>query len=368
MPPRRRTFTGVPRVARPRATPLPRAPRAPRPQRMPAPARTVRPRARRIATPSLKSSKVNRSAELAKLMPGQKEVENMRTLSKLKMGPAELPTGRVNNHEDIFKMHEPDEERQERLFQERVRSTILNIFNRGTGFGPLMPQGHFTWLIVARRMSGKSTLLNSLMKKHWVSMRVDENGNLIKSKDQFFKKKILCSPTAGRDKSLDASEFDLVYTTREEMEAVIQAIRDGPSNGSNNLLVLDDVQSWVDHSANSLVSWFATVNRHYGWSMAISVQNLRQGLSPSIRNNLSEFTTFKIPLAQERLKIQQDIGTNFMQAYDMVDWTKKYQYMHMKITKGPTTWYFQGVNDEDTSWGSLLMEDVNLQWKLLVRE
>lgn len=368
MAPKRRTFSGIPRAARPRIVRAPRVTRVARTARAPAQRATrgSQGATRRPRTPALKNSTLHHKAELSKWMPGQKEMEKMRTLSKLKMGPAELPTGRVNNHEDIFKMHEPDEERQERLFQERVRSTILSIYDRGTGFGPLMPQSNFTWLIVARRMSGKSTLLNSLMKKHWVSMRV-QDGELVKSKDQFFKKKILCSPTAGRDKSLDASEFDLVYTTREEMEGVIQAIRDGPSNGSNNLLVLDDVQSWVDHSANSLVSWFATVNRHYGWSMAISVQNLRQGLSPSIRNNLSEFTTFKIPLAIERLKIQQDIGTNFIDAYNLVDWEKKYQYMHMKITKGPTTWYFQGVNQEE-SWNSLLSENVNLQWKLLARE
>ena len=314
-------------------------------------------------------TKLTKKTSLSTLLTTQKEVNGIRKMSHLHMDPQQLQTGIIDGEPDIFKLSEPTKEREERRFQHKVRETLLDIYDRGTGFGPLMPQGHFTHLLVARRFSGKSTFLNAMMKAHWVSMRVRKDGTLQKSEDQFFKIKVLCSPTAGKDKSLDHNEFTHVFTKREEMEALIQKIQDNPDKSQNGLLVLDDVQEWVNYQAHSLISWFCTVNRHYGWSVAISVQNLKQGLSPSIRNNLSQLTTFRIPLAAERKKIEEEIGSHFMQMYDMVDWSIKYQYCHLHITKGPTLWYFQGISKKPKNDNkSLLTPNFNFSWKFIARE
>lgn len=362
----RRTFSGIPKAVRksskkPPEKP-PRAPKSPKsPIRRPVKAKE------KIVKSNIGKQKVNKANRftLHKLMPGHEAIDKLKLLTRF-TERGHLETGRIDDDGDIFKLHEPSKDREEKLFQQKARSALLDIYDIGTGFGPTMPQSHFTWLIVARRFSGKSTLINSLIKKHLVSMRVKDD-KLVKSQLQFFKKKILCSPTAGKDKSLDSSEFDHIYKTKEQMEELIATIKNaGSANGM--LIVLDDVQTWIDAQSNSLLSWFATVNRHYGCSLIISVQNLKQGISPSIRNNCSEFTTFKIANAGERLKIQQEIGANYIQMYDMVNWDTEYQYLHMKITKGPTMWFFQGIGDESKKPRGIMKPNYSLSWKFLGKE
>lgn len=364
---------------------VPKAPKAPPKAKVPKPAPLPKP----SKSNSIKVTKAKIVKSKAKMKPAKYmkmvavKVKNGPKYALHKMVPQSLlvdanrlvvmrPTNQFFPIDSVFEERTlPDADNSEdALFEKQLRDVLSNILIKGTGFPPLMPQRHFTWLLVARRESGKSNLLNNIIKGGLVTYRVDaRTEKLIKSKDQFFKKKILFAPTAGLDKSLDATSFDEIYRTKAEIENVIKEFVKNKARVPT-LFVGDDVQGWCSHEANSIISWFATVNRHYGASLIISVQNLKQGLSPSIRNNLSDFTNFRIALESERRKMQDDIGADFITHYNMIDWNTQYQYMHMKVTKGPTLWYFQGVTPEtiahhEANISRLLDPSYATKWKLI---
>lgn len=358
----------TPRTAKlPKATPKasvrtakpkqPKTPKAPVPK-----VKNVKPKIFKPTTTKLKNGP---KYALHKMVPQNLLVESTR-LAVLRPTQAFHPISAALQERPVA---DPSEQ-EEKKFDKQLLSVINDVVKMGTGFAPLLPQRHFTCLLVARRESGKSNLINDLMKDGFITRRIHPQTNkVIVSAHQFFQQKILFSPTAGLDKSLDASSFDSIYRTKEDMERVIQAHVNNPRR-KPTLFVGDDVQGWCSYEANSILSWFATVNRHYDASLLISVQNLKQGLSPTIRNNCSHFINFRIALESERRKMQEDIGADFMKHYDMIDWDVMFQYMVMVVTKGPTLWYFQGVTPQTIECKaknvfSLLTPDHSTKWKLI---
>lgn len=225
---------------------------------------------------------------------------------------------------------------------------LQKIQRRGTGFSICWPQDHFSLLVVARRYSGKSVFVDKLVKEHLVSSRMDISQNrLVKSKKQFFEQKLLFSPTANRDESLDTSSFDEVYTTQADLERFIQQYKVATSDQQfpSTLIVLDDTHSWIDFNSRSLIHWFVTVNRHFKCSMIVVSQNV-MAIAPSMRNNASEWCLFRCKMDEELLKIAQAFGTNFEHFYNQVNWDEDFNFLYMTLRKGPVTWFFEGKPKE----------------------
>ena len=319
---------------------------------------------RKPKQPILKDTS-NKTLNAGKLVHMMKVVP-LQELQNRKLMPSKIQF--VDAGDEVFQNRgvSKDVDAEEELIvqtRKQYEEFVDSSFKMGTGFGPTMPQAHFTWVMIARRFSGKSTLLNCLVKRHFVTKRI-KNDELVVSDLPFFSQIIFASPTAGLDKTIDLSDMSKIIKTKDEMCNWILDRMQNP-NGVSTLLILDDVQRWFDYSANSVMDQFATVNRHFQVSIIISAQNLRQALSPSLRNNWTDFTTFCIPLEVERKKMQEDIGSDFNKFYDMVDWDIPHQYMHIKITSGPVLWYFQGLSEKQELTYLEKTNGYPFRWKLL---
>lgn len=222
---------------------------------------------------------------------------------------------------------------------------LKKMIERCTGFSAVWPQDHFSMVVCARRRSGKTTFMDKLVKEHLVSYRMDHsNGGhtLVRSKNQFFKKRILVSPTAFKEHGMDTSSFDEIFTSGAELNNFLVKYKNNPKEEfENTLLVLDDTHSWLDHHSGSLILWFITVNRHYNCSVIAATHNIRS-LAPVIRNNASEWVLFRTRLDEELHKIQEAFGTSFEEHYNEVNWSEPFNFLYMTLRDGPTTWFFEG--------------------------
>lgn len=237
---------------------------------------------------------------------------------------------------------------KERKLHVQYLQQLKQVNKRNTGFSVAWPQDHFSMVVVARRYSGKSTLIDKLVKEHLVSKRMDWNTRrLVHSDIQFFERKILFSPTAHRDTSLEADSFDEVYTRQEDLEVFIARYKNADEGAQfpSTLIVMDDVSTWLDSQSHSLLHWFITVNRHYQCSIITVAHNLKNA-APSIRNNASEWILFRCKLDEEKKKIGEAFGTSFDIFYDQVDWSIDYNFLYMTLRKGPVTWFFEGRTKE----------------------
>lgn len=206
----------------------------------------------------------------------------------------------------------------------------------------LFGSGHFTINITAMRKSGKSTLVNSLVGYYLISREYNtETKRIVKAPRhaQFFKKTILCSRTAGLDKSLDTKYFDEVYNTKEDINNIINRIEYlGPAN-VNTLLVLDDLIGMIDHSCASKINAFASVNRHYNTSLILATQAFKS-VCPTIRVNCSMWIFFAVLNDDEYHKICKEIP-GFATYYPMVDWSQPYNFLFIKICAGPSLEFYE---------------------------
>lgn len=212
------------------------------------------------------------------------------------------------------------------------------------GFGT----GHFTWIIPSKRYSGKSVLLNRLVGNLLVSRddvqrdQVDGGGGK-PSKYQFFEKKILISPTAHRDESLDTSHFDEVVTGdeqakdggRQQINEVIQRIM-RKRKYQSTLLVLDDCMGLIGHTGADLINRFSTRNRHYGTSILLATQCFKS-ISPTLRVNTSQWCIFRCINSDERNKMMKELEA-VRQFYDKIDWEDEpFQFLYIRDAPGPKT-------------------------------
>lgn len=248
------------------------------------------------------------------------------------------------------------------------------VVKRNTGFSVAWPQDHFSMVVVARRLSGKSTLINKLVQEHLVSKRMDiPSRRLVKSDVQFFTRRVLFKPTAYRDASLDISPFDDVFTTQTELESFISKYKAAKDDDDfeSTLVVMDDVSTWLDSQSHSLVHWFITVNRHFNCSIITVAHNIKNS-SPSIRNNASEWILFRCKLDEEKKKIEEAFGTSFEEYYDSVDWSVDYNFLYMTLRKGPVTWFFEGRPKEGLPKTTRVMnfneQDVSVNMKYLGKD
>lgn len=256
----------------------------------------------------------------------------------------------------------------ERMYELYV-SRLKGISKAIPSWSVVWPQSHFTMGCIASRFSGKSVLIDKLCSYHLVSRRFDlEKQKLVRSRKQFFERKILFAPTAFQDESLNHRVFDEVYTTRLDLEKFLaQYYRLPPDKKSDlpsTLIVLDDVHRWLNHEAHSMMDWFVTSNRHYNCSIIAIAQNVKS-FAPSMRNNFSDLIMFRCRLDEERKKITAAFGTNFDSYYNIIDWNKKYNFIYMSIRKGPITWIFEGnpvKHREDLMFHE---RDVTIQLKFL---
>lgn len=253
-------------------------------------------------------------------------------------------------------------------------SQLKTVVKRNTGFCVAWPQDHFSMVVVARRLSGKSTLINKLVEEHLVSKRMDiPSRKLIKSGMQFFERKVLFKPTAYRDPSLNLSSFDDVFTTRAELESFVTKYYNAKDDDvfESTLVVMDDVSTWLDSQSHSLVHWFITVNRHFNCSIITVAHNIKNA-GPTIRNNASEWILFRCKLDEELKKIEEAFGTSFNEFYDAVDWTVDYNFLYMTLRKGPVTWFFEGRPREGVPKTKRTMnfneQDVSVNMKYLGKD
>ena len=237
---------------------------------------------------------------------------------------------------------------EKKLYKEYLLQ-LRRLPKRVTGFSALWPQSHFSMLICARRYSGKSTLVSKCVKEQWVSWRMDwQTRKLVRSENQFFKKKILISPTAYRDSSIDISSFDEVYTSKQDFEDLMQKYKDARPGQEfeSTLIVLDDIHTWLHFNTKSMIHWFITVNRHYDCSLAFLTHNIK-GSAPVIRNNASEYVVFRVAVEEELKRMEEAFGAKFEEFYNMVDWSKPFNFLYMTLRLGPKTYFYEGRGGED---------------------
>jgi len=207
------------------------------------------------------------------------------------------------------------------------------------GFGA----GHFTWLIPAKRFSGKSVLIQDLVKNRLVSR--DPDGKV--SKIQFFQKRILISPTAHLDQSLDAELFDEVITGDESLAdggrgMINDRIREimmkqklGKQRKSM-LLVMDDIMGMLGNTTADLINRFSSKNRHYEVSLLIAGQTFKM-FSPTLRTNTSHWCIFRVLNREERRKMFEELE-GMRQFYDKVDWDhEEFGFLFLVDKPGPKT-------------------------------
>ena len=280
--------------------------------------------------------------------------------------PESCATGSDMTLEKIFK--------EKQLLIEYMQQ-LRRVNKRNTGFSIAWPQEHFSMLVVARRFSGKSTLIDKLVKEHLVSKRMDwDSKRLMRSELQFFERKVLFAPTARRDTSLDCTPFDEVYTTQADLEEFVAKYRHADENSEfkSTLIVMDDVHTWLDYKSNSAIHWFITVNRHYKCSIIIVAHNIG-GVAPSIRNNASEWILFRCKMDEELKKISEAFGTQFDDYYNRVDWSVDYNFLYMTLRRGPVTLFFEGrpkegIPKDDMKKLSFNEQDVTIKMKYLGKD
>ena len=231
-------------------------------------------------------------------------------------------------------------------------TNLNHLMTFNTGFSIPWPQSHFTWMMPSRRMSGKTTIVMKLLETHLRTRRYDlEAEKLVVSKKQFFDEILLFSPTAQRqDATINKRLFTRLIATQQEAEAELAKYKNATPKEKfpSRLLVFDDCHSWFTHQAHSLMEWFVTANRHYNCSLIFLEQQFH-GVNPTIRNNLSEVTVFRVALQTELKAIEMGFGTRFMEFYDQVDWSKSYNFLHMTLRKGPKVVFYEGIMSSDDS-------------------
>lgn len=199
------------------------------------------------------------------------------------------------------------------------------------GFG----SGHFTWVIPAKRRSGKTRLLRRLLKRDLVC-KSPITGKKRSRKKQFFQRRILVSPTSHLDKEVDRSLYDEVYDKKRDLLRLLRKFTRNKEENENTLLVLDDVIGIVDHDSNAKINQFASRNRHYNVSLLIATQTYKS-VHPTLRINVSQWCFFRVLNKGEKKKIRDEID-GYEQFEGAIPWkSRKFSFLYLVDMDGPRT-------------------------------
>lgn len=200
---------------------------------------------------------------------------------------------------------------------------------------------HFWWNIVGETKSGKTTLGIELVKNILIDR--DTNGN--KSPNQFFVRKILISPLAGKSKhAFPADLFDITINTRAEMVAQIEDIMKEGEEAPNTLVVCDDVVTFMRPNFFDAYNQFATLFRHCNTSV-MNLAHYYKQILPMARDQALMWTFFK-PSNERCYKSACDELHIYKLYAPKVDWDVKHENMTVIKYPGPKWIAYKGSNFE----------------------
>jgi len=175
----------------------------------------------------------------------------------------------------------------------------------------------FRMLITAPSAGGKSYLIKDILHK-------DLRG-------KFDKIYVIC-PTLHQNlwesiKIKDKSD----ESTDKQFNKYYEEIKKNRKAGKESLLILDDFLNTELTKEHSSLNTEIMRLRHH-WCSIIMASQLYKGVRPFIRNNVDMLVMFHTPNLTERSKMKDELGENFINAYD--EYTKeKYHYVFANLRK-----------------------------------